>query len=150
MSVQPSKKPWWVLPVRILLVAITIATAYEIWKLRESTSPAKPANNTEHATPGKLPTPKPDTNPSPSLPDEPPLDPSVVTTLKDVPLPKSIVTTAPISLLDATGKETTIPIHTTITVVKRAEHGGLTMQINSLLYVGNELRLARKAKWASR
>ncbi len=76
------------------------------------------------------------------------IDPNLLflTTLEDVPLPTAVTVIEPITLLNATGKETAIPLDTVIMVEKRSSSGTLTMQINGALHVGNESRILQKVK----
>ncbi len=75
---------------------------------------------------------------------------SAVSTLAGVTLPASLVVTEPVMLLDAAGKEVTIPVNVVIRVSNRSEKGTLSMTINNRSFVGNEERVAGKVKYQSR
>jgi hypothetical protein len=66
--------------------------------------------------------------------------------LEMIDLPTTLIATEPISLLNAAGKEVSMPANTRINVTKRTGHGTLTMEINGALFVGNESRILGKVK----
>lgn len=71
----------------------------------------------------------------------------VLTSLEGVALPKSVIVTEQLSLLNEAGQEARVPIGSVIRVVKRSDKGTLTMTIDGASFVGHESRLAGKAKW---
>ena len=77
---------------------------------------------------------------------EPSPDPLLLKSLEGVQLPAHVTSIAPLSLLDPAGKEVTIPVNSTIKVVKRSEHGTLTVEIHGTAFVGHEYRLADKVR----
>ena len=87
--------------------------------------------------------------PSPASP-KPRVDPSIVGTLESTPLPVTVVTTEAISLLNEAGNETPLPAQTTIKILERAKLGSLNMEIGGKTFVGNESRLAGKAKFVGK
>lgn len=66
--------------------------------------------------------------------------------LTETELPVLVVTTEPFTLLNNTGKETSIPIGTKIAITNRSKGGTLTTKIGGSLFVGNESRLLGKIK----
>ena len=61
-------------------------------------------------------------------------------------LPKTVVLSEKVQLLNAAGKEVTIPEYSSIKIITRSPHGTLTMEIDGNIFVGNEERLAGKFK----
>jgi hypothetical protein len=58
--------------------------------------------------------------------------------------PITVTTTQPFTLLDKAGKETPIPLGSSIKVMSRGKLGSLAMEINGAIFVGNEERLLGK------
>jgi len=121
----------------------------------ETTPPITPieAEPTQPAVPSQptIPKPKePDQPVAPTQPEEPAI-PEVrdLITLEGIALPVTLEVIAPFNLMDATGKETSIPVDTSVLVEKRSPSGTLTMKIGGNLYVGNESRLAKKVRMAT-
>ena len=73
-------------------------------------------------------------------------EPQILKTLEGVPLPRTVVVTESLNLLNERGKETAIPVGSIIKIEKRGEKGSLTCQIDGALFVGNELRFFGKVK----
>jgi hypothetical protein len=73
-------------------------------------------------------------------------EPHPITTLENVALPITLVSVAEFPLLDNTGKQTTIPVGSIVSVESRSPSGTLTTRINGGVFVGNEERLAGKVK----
>ena len=91
---------------------------------------------------------EPKSDSTPDIPSEEPTIPEVrdIESLEGITLPVTLDVTVPFSLLNAAGKETSIPADTSILVVKRSPSGTLTMRIGDKLFVGNETRLAKKVR----
>jgi hypothetical protein len=143
------------------LVLIIIATA--VWKLvtTELTKPSKSPNplglkepseqstqqkseDISHVEQSRIVTPQ--VSPLSKAPQKV-VDPSIVTTIENLPLPLKVVTSESISLLNEAGKETEVAANTTILILSRGKLGSLAMKINGKDFVGNESRLANKAKF---
>lgn len=71
----------------------------------------------------------------------------IVTSFENVTIPVEVTNVDALTLLDSTGKESSIPSGTVIKIEKRSQIGTLTMRINDVLYVGNEARLLNKVKF---
>ena len=78
--------------------------------------------------------------------DETTEKPLLIATLENVALPIKLVSTEEFLLLNKAGKQTTISTGSIITVENRGASGTLTTRINGETFVGNEQRLAGKAK----
>lgn len=79
------------------------------------------------------------------------LDPDTIflETLENIKLPVTIRLIEPVSLLDATGREVSLPKGTNILVDKRSAAGTLTIRAGTKTFVGNETRIARKFRLLS-
>jgi len=75
-----------------------------------------------------------------------PPDPLLLKSLVGVRLPASVTSIAQVNLLNAAGMEVAIPVDSIIKVMKRSEHGTLTMEINGAVFVGHEYRLSEKVR----
>lgn len=86
---------------------------------------------------------------APTRPTEPAI-PEVrdLITLEGISLPVVLEVIAPFKLMDAAGKETLIPVDTSVLVEKRSPGGTLTMKIGGKTFVGNESRLAKMVRIA--
>ena len=73
-------------------------------------------------------------------------NPLILKTLESVSLPCTVIVTEEFSLMNSAGKETSIPVGTSIRVLSRKKLGSLETQIKGATYVGNESRLAGKVK----
>ena len=73
-------------------------------------------------------------------------EPLILKSLEGVPLPCTLIVTEQASLLNTAGKETTIPVGTTIKVLTRKGLGSLGTEIKGAQFIGNESRLAGKVK----
>lgn len=73
-------------------------------------------------------------------------NPRILKTLESVSLPCTVIVTEEFSLMNSAGKETSIPVGTSIRVLSRKKLGSLETQIKGATYVGNESRLAGKVK----
>ena len=93
---------------------------------------------------------EPESDSTPDIPSEEPTIPEVrdIESLEGITLPVTLDVTVPFSLLNAAGKETSIPADTSILIVKRSPSGTLTMKIGGKLFVGNETRLSKKVRIA--
>lgn len=97
---------------------------------------------------------EPEGDSTPDIPSETPTQPETpaipevrdIESLEGVSLPVTLDVTIPFSLMNAAGKETPIPADTSVLVEKRSPSGTLTMRIGGKVFVGNESRLARKAR----
>jgi len=104
----------------------------------------------------EIPLPSPPlTTPSESRSESPPFEkpanaPTFVSSLENVSLPVTVITTEAITLLNEAGIETPISAQTTIKILERAKRGSLNMKIGGMTFVGNESRLAGKAKFVSK
>lgn len=81
----------------------------------------------------------------PQTPESQP-EPQILKSLEGVPLPCTLIVTEQTSLLNIAGKETAIPVGTTIKVLTRKSLGSLGAEIKGAQFVGNESRLAGKVK----
>jgi hypothetical protein len=69
-----------------------------------------------------------------------------ITSFGEYPLPFTLVSTEAINLLNAAGKEISIPTGSIINVEKRTQSGTLTTKVNGVMFVGHESRLIGKSK----
>jgi hypothetical protein len=125
------------------VVADHSAAATEIREVKggSDSAPPKPARPEAKQTKPEAQATKPETEVA-----KPETEPSGILSLDGMVLPITLVTTAPITFLNAEGKETAIPAGSVIKIAKRSDKGTMTMQINGALYVGNEMRLSGKVK----
>lgn len=90
---------------------------------------------------------EPEGDSTPGTPSETP-EVQDIESLEGITLPVTLEVTVPLSLMNLAGKETSIPADTSVLVEKRSPSGTLTMKIGGKLFVGNEIRLARKVRIA--
>jgi len=151
---------WWKLVRVILILLLSAATAKILFDWYSNREPQ--ANSQQQASSGKSPEAGHQTDPFANIPtdgtkipnqphghsDAKPTAPSsgTLTTLDGVTLPIDVISTERFELLNEVGKETAIPIGSTIHIETRAAKGSLTMHIKGAVYVGNELRIFGKVR----
>jgi hypothetical protein len=111
-------------------------------KQKPETKPEQEPETKPEQKPETKPEQKPETKPLTTLPYKS----RILDSIEGIRLPCTVrvMTFQSVNLLNAAGKEISLPENTIITINKRSDNGTLTMQINGALYVGNETRLSKK------